>query len=280
MAPGREREMYEVVIVRYGTRDTVRSDVFLNYAFYGAADGPVTVDYFFWLVRGRERTFIVDTGFGSEAGGRRNRTMLVHPVEALRALGVDPLAENDVIVTHAHYDHIGNLAALPNSRVLMSEREYDFWTSPLAQRQLFRYFSERAEIDHLHAARGAGRIGFVEHGYSPAPGITLLETGGHTPGQLMVLVETRDGPVLLASDAVHFYEELARDMPFIAVCDLPQMYAGFQTVRELVATRLHHVVTGHDSSTLQRFPALPGPLAAHAAVIGRLAEPTTPEGRP
>lgn len=272
-------EMYEVVIVRYGSRDTARSDVFLNYAFYGTADGPVTVDYFFWLLRGRERTFIVDTGFSPEAGRRRNRTMLVHPVEALRLLGVDPLARNDVIVTHAHYDHIGNLAALPNSQVLMSEQEYDFWTSGLAEKKLFRYFSEPDEIDHLRAARGAGRISFVGHGASPAPGVTLLELGGHTPGQLAVAVETPDGPVLLTSDAVHFYEELEQDLPFIAVSDLPGMYAAFQTVRDLVAARPHHVVTGHDSSTLRRFPTLPGPLADHAAVIGRLTEPTS-EGRP
>ena len=35
---------WEVVIVRHGTRETRRSDVFLNYSFYGEPDGPFTLD--------------------------------------------------------------------------------------------------------------------------------------------------------------------------------------------------------------------------------------------
>jgi glyoxylase-like metal-dependent hydrolase (beta-lactamase superfamily II) len=270
--------MYEVIVVRYGTRDTVRSEVFLNHAFYGAEDAPITVDYFFWVLRSHQRTFIVDVGFSPRAGNKRNRQLLLDPLEAMRTLGIDPAADNDVIITHAHYDHIGNLEALPNSRLLMSQKEYDFWTSPLAGKELFRHFAEVHEIEHLRTARDQGRLRFVQHGDSPAPGVTLLEIGGHTPGQLAVIVETPEGPSLLTSDAVHFYEEMSRDMPFIAVCDLPQMYAGFETVRQLLATQPHHLVTGHDSSTLQRFPALPGPLAAHAVVIGR--PPAPQEGQP
>jgi glyoxylase-like metal-dependent hydrolase (beta-lactamase superfamily II) len=266
---GQSADDYEVVIVRYGTYETVRSDVFLSYQFYGDADGPITLDYFFWVIRGRGRTFIVDIGFSPEGGRTRHRTMLLDPMEALRTLGIDAQAENEVIVTHGHYDHIGNLSGLPNSRLLMSRREYDFWTSEMAGKELFRRVAEQREIDQLRAALAEQRLRFVEHGHSPAPGITLLELGGHTPGQLVVVVETADGPVLLTSDAVHFYEELERDMPFIAVTDLPQMYKGFETIRQLLAARPHHLVTGHDPDTLRRFPALPGPLADHAAVIGR-----------
>ncbi|RDI68389.1 N-acyl homoserine lactonase family protein [Nocardia pseudobrasiliensis] len=261
---------YEVILVRYGTQETVRSDIFLNYPVYGADDGPITLDFFFWVVRGRDRTFIVDVGFSSESGRKRAHTLLLDPIEALRTLGIDPTAENNVIITHAHYDHIGNLAALPNSRFMMSWREYEFWTSELAGKELFRFASEVREIEQLKVALREERLRFVEHGHIPAPGITILEMAGHTPGQLAVVVETSSGPVLLASDAVHFYEELERDMPFALMSDLPQMYTSYATIRDMQLTRPHHLVTGHDPATLQRFPPLPGPLAAHAAVIGRL----------
>ena len=43
---------HEVLIVRYGARTTTRSDVFLNYHAYGEPDGPMEMDYFFWVIRG------------------------------------------------------------------------------------------------------------------------------------------------------------------------------------------------------------------------------------
>ena len=43
---------HEVLIVRYGTRTTTRSDVFLNYHAYGEPDGPMEMDYFFWVIQG------------------------------------------------------------------------------------------------------------------------------------------------------------------------------------------------------------------------------------
>ena len=260
---------YEVLAIRYGSRPAVKSEVYLNFHLYGEPDDVIAMNYFVWVARNAQRTILVDTGFSASAGRRRSRRTAVTPVAALAGLGIDPAAVTQVVATHGHYDHIGNLSGLPNSRLLMSRREYDFWTSEMASKELFRRVAEPREIDQLRAALAEERLRFVEHGHSPAPGITLLELGGHTPGQLVVVVETADGPVLLTSDAVHFYEELERDMPFIAVTDLPQMYAGFETIRQLLAARPHHLVTGHDPDTLRRFPALPGPLADHAAAIGR-----------
>ncbi len=77
--------------------------------------------------------------------------------------------------------------------------------------------------------------------------------------------------MLLASDAVHFTEELERDMPFIAVTDLPGAYRGLQTVRDLVASgAVDHVFTGHDAGVLDRLEPVSPELAGIAGVLGRL----------
>jgi glyoxylase-like metal-dependent hydrolase (beta-lactamase superfamily II) len=73
--------------------------------------------------------------------------------------------------------------------------------------------------------------------------------------------------VLLTSDAVHFYEELERDMPFTAVSDLPAMYAAFESIRSDAQTRAVTVVPGHDPGVLRRFPACPDLPAGSAVVI-------------
>src|SRR5690606_6322920 len=118
-----------VSIVRYGTRQGRKSEVYLNWNIYGRPDDPIDMDYFVWLIETGEQTIVVDTGFSREGGANRNRTFLVHPADAFAALGVDPASAPEVLVTHAHYDHIGNLDLFRRSRVTIAAAEYAFWTS-------------------------------------------------------------------------------------------------------------------------------------------------------
>lgn len=263
--------LYEVLIIRHGARTTVKSDVYLNYALYGVPDEPLEMDYFFWVVRNAERTIVVDTGFSAAGALARSREIVVSPPDAFRALGITPESAPTVVVSHAHYDHIGNLDAFPHSEIVISTAEYRFWTGPLAERAQFHHSIEEAELVELRRAHEDGRVRQVDGRTSLAPGVELIELGGHTPGQLVVLVQTGDGPVLLASDAVHFMEELERDRPFTYVADLVRMYEGFDRIHDMVASgEAAHVVPGHDAGTLDRFPPMSGEFTALGAVIGRL----------
>jgi glyoxylase-like metal-dependent hydrolase (beta-lactamase superfamily II) len=251
MTPG----SYEVLAVRYGTRSTVASQVFLNWFVYGEPDRPLAMDYFFWLVRGGGRVILVDTGFSRAAGDRRGRTTTLPPLEGLRKLGVTPAEVDTVVVTHAHYDHSGHVDAFPDAEVVMSGRELDFWCGPYASREVFAHSAERSEIEHLVGRDRQGRLRRVSGRVEVAPGVAVLEVGGHTPGQLIVEVDAERGPVVLASDAVHYYEELDRDRAFAVVADVPGMYAAFDTINGLAAAGAV-VVAGHDPLVMRRFPAV------------------------
>jgi glyoxylase-like metal-dependent hydrolase (beta-lactamase superfamily II) len=258
---------HEVIAVRYGTRTTRKSEVYLHFGLYGEPDAPTGMDYFFWVVRGAGRTVLVDCGFNERSGTRRGRTMLCPPAEALTRLGVDPAGVSQVVVTHAHYDHIGNLGLFPSAEVIISTREYAFWTGSLANRPLFMTSAEADDIDVLRRASEDGRVSLVGGRRTIAPGIEVLEVGGHTPGQLVVLVTSADGEVVIASDALHYYEELDLDRPFTHVADLPAMYAGFETLRELAGDG-RPLVAGHDPEVMRRFPALTGGAAGLGVRIG------------
>src|SRR5258708_1897839 len=96
---------YELYAIRYATRDARRTDHFIRGA---PPDGAMPLDYFIWVAIGKGRALIIDPGFTAEVAARRGRTFLRCPVDMLEQLGVDATQVQDVILTHLHYDHVGN----------------------------------------------------------------------------------------------------------------------------------------------------------------------------
>jgi glyoxylase-like metal-dependent hydrolase (beta-lactamase superfamily II) len=253
--PGRE-----VLAVRYGSRVTSRAEMYLNFHLYGEPDAGLDIDYYFWVIRDRAGVFLVDTGFAPAVGDRRRRAHWTTPAQVLPRLGIDPDDVAAIVISHAHWDHIGNIGQFPRANLVMTEAEYAFWTSPLAGRRHFAEHSEPGEIGLLRQARQQDRLTLFSGQYVLAPGIELAEVGGHTPGQLIASAATPDGgTAVLASDALHFYEEVERDRPFAIVADLPAMYRAYDTLAQLAAQPGTHLVAGHDPEVRARF----APYAAH-----------------
>jgi glyoxylase-like metal-dependent hydrolase (beta-lactamase superfamily II) len=73
---------------------------------------------------------------------------------------------------------------------------------------------------------------------------------------MIVMVEGKSGPVLLTSDAVHYYVEVENDWPFIIATDLPEFYLALDTVRELSEKPGVAYVAGHDPEVMNRFPPI------------------------
>ena len=249
---------YGVVAVRYGERESIQSEVYYRWSTYGEPDGPLGMDYYFWLIEPpKGPPIVVDSGFAPELGARKGRNCTCEPAEALTRLGVDPAEVKQVVVTHLHYDHIGNLDLFEDAELVVSQRELDFWTGPIAARPHFAEHTDADAVAGLARAAAAGRVRAVDEELEVAPGIVAIRVGGHSPGQLVLTVSTAGGGVLLASDAVHYYDELETERPFAVLADLADVYRAYDTVRTLAADG-RAMVPGHDPLVMERYPPLNG----------------------
>ncbi len=242
---------YEVYAVKYAHHERSARDNFLG---GDAHDGPMPLDYFVWLIRGAGREIVVDTGFSAAMAAKRGRNHLRCPVEGLRMLGVDPNAVCDVVITHLHYDHAGNLDLFPGATLHIQDREVNYATGRYMCHDCFRGAYEVEDVVSMVRRVYAGRVCFREGDAEIAPGVSVHLIGGHTMGIQSVRVMTQRGWLILASDASHFYANMEQVRPFPIVWSVADMVDGYDKLRALAASS-EHIIPGHDPLVLARYPA-------------------------
>lgn len=247
----------EVLAVRYGSMGSTRSHQFYRYGAYREADGPISLDYFFWAIRRGDETILIDTGYHPDAAASRpGRVCHIPPVEALAALGIGVDQVSTVVVTHFHFDHIGNLAAFPNARYVVQRKELAYWTGPHGARRAVAASVEPGEIAFIDEANRSGRVDLIDGDAELAPGVSAILVGGHCPGQQVVRVDGGQ-PLILCSDALHFREEMDRYMPFNVLFDVEKMYTTYEAFNEWEAAGAT-IVPGHDPRVMADYPARAG----------------------
>ena len=109
----------------------------------------------------------------------------------------------------------------------------------------------KAFKDALGVAR---RLVFHNGDDELCPGIRLLHMPGHTPGMQVAEVLTARGPVLLISDASHFYANMNEGRPFFMYHCIEDVFASYRRIRVL-ALSPDHIIPGHDPIVMEQYPA-------------------------
>jgi glyoxylase-like metal-dependent hydrolase (beta-lactamase superfamily II) len=253
--------------VKYGERVVHKRDVFHDYAQYGLPDGDLDMDYNFWVIKSGDSVILMDTGYDIAARDWLGEISVTPTPEGLSLIGLDPLDVDMVITSHFHYDHIGYLGLFERAQIVSGQKEYDYWFAKRAANALEGEFTTDENLVPVEKAQAEGRLRLVSEETEVFPGITVYQVGGHCPGEVIALIETAKGPLILASDAAHFYEQLEHGWPFFAFTDLDEMRNALGFIRELAQERGATVIPGHDNRTRQKFPTAPGPAGAIATIL-------------
>ncbi len=245
-------DVYELFAVKYATHDRTQE---LNFVDPPDPHEAQPIDYFVWAAVSGARTFVIDMGFTAEMTEKRGRTRLRCPTEGLAAIGVDAGTVADLIVTHFHYDHIGNFDKFPKAAFHLQDREMAFATG---RHMLDPKIKPSFEVDNVIGMVRqvfAERVVFHDGDVDLAPGISLHHIGGHTDGMQVVRVNTRRGNVVVASDACHLYANMETENPFPVLFIKEDVLAGYGRLKEL-ADSPDHIVPGHDPAVMDRYPAV------------------------
>jgi glyoxylase-like metal-dependent hydrolase (beta-lactamase superfamily II) len=170
------------------------------------------------MVNTGSKLVLIDTGNGS---GRAPTVGLVP--SNLTAAGVDPKDVDIVVISHFHGDHIGGLVNAqgvpnyPNAEIKVPVAEWTFWMSDENMQKAPQ--GMQAGFQNVRRVFGAlgDKVTRYEAGKEVAPGITALDTPGHTPGHTSYVVASGSGKLLVQSDITAVVATLIIERPNWAI---------------------------------------------------------------
>lgn len=244
---------WEIYAIRHATNEIRTRGV--NFISDPDPTALLTLDFFCWVLKCGDEVIVVDTGIDPEKGATNGHVQVMPPPDGWAALGIDPASVSTVLLTHAHYDHLGYLDALPNARFYMQAEEMAYVTGPWMEKPTFRHAYWPDEISRLVHLLYQDRLHLHGRDFEVTDGISAHWVGGHCAGQEVLRIRTARGWVVLASDALHYYEEYERGIPFAVAFNLSDMIAAHDLIRDL-ADSDDHVLPAHDPRLLDLYPAI------------------------
>jgi glyoxylase-like metal-dependent hydrolase (beta-lactamase superfamily II) len=200
------------------------------------------------LLKVGDEHILIDAGSGGTWEPTAGRL-----ADSLDAAGIAPETIGKVVLTHAHPDHLwglidelDNSLRFPRAQYLVSAREFEFWTAGEAgllrgpvegiaagAKRVFKAIEERTQR--------------IRPGQEIAPGIVALDTAGHTPGHISLLLGSGDSGLLITADAVQNNHIAFAHPDWRPAADMDGDKAAFsrRTLLDLAVTDKLHVLCYH-----------------------------------
>ena len=249
------------------------TDTLLNRAFLS---NPVEASINAYVFRTGMHVVLVDTGsgdfFGPGVGGKL--------LASMKQAGIAPSEVTDVLLTHAHDDHMGGLVHngalnFPNAIVHLGKPDLDFFMdrSNAARSAYDRSYFDQADIA-LKPVLAAGKMRTFTRTSELLPGVTASIHPGHTPGSAFYTLASRGQSITFIGDIIHVAAVQAPDTgvaitydvdPARAVSVRQKAFARFADDRTLVAVpHLSFPGIGHLRKTASGYEWVPAPYGNRA----------------
>ena len=215
-------------------------------------DLPVMV----WLLKGPNgRNVLIDSGFYRQKFVDRWKVRdFRSPADAVAAAGVRPDEVTDIVISHAHWDHVDGADLFPKATIWIQRDEYQYYTGESWHARSTHGGIDDEDMLALVKINTQGRLRFVNgDDQEPIPGIRCYTGGRHTYASQYAAVKLAAGTAVFTSDNVYLYENLDKHVPIAQTLDAASNLKAQDRIRSLAA-RPTLIVPGHDPAVFERFP--------------------------
>jgi len=216
----------------------------------------IDIAFVIWLIRGGGRNILFDSGFHREKWFKYfPMTDYLRPDEAVKLAGVNPEEVTDVVISHAHWDHVGGIDLFPKAAVWIQKEEFRYYTGEAWQAGGQHGGIDPEDAEQLVRLNTEGRLRLVDgNNVEILPGIRAYTGARHTYASQYLRIEGNP-PFVLASDNCYLYRNLAEHKASATFSEADHA-ANIKNHARMIelAGSAERVVPGHDSLQFQKFP--------------------------
>lgn len=245
---------YSIQAIRYASAEGEVAGLVM-----GAPKGEkITIAMVVWLIRGRGHNILFDSGYHRDTFLKYfPSTEYIRPDEAVELAGVKPEEITDIVISHAHWDHLGGIDLFPKATVWIQKEEFRYYTGEAWQPGGHHGGIDPDDVEQLVKLNTEGRLRLVDgDNVEIFPGIRAYTGARHTFASQYLRVDGNP-PFVLASDNCYLYRNLAEHKASATFSEADQAANLTNQARMIeLAGSADRVVPGHDMLQFQKFPTL------------------------
>jgi glyoxylase-like metal-dependent hydrolase (beta-lactamase superfamily II) len=242
---------YSIQAIRYASAEDDAAELVM-----GAAHEKMNLAMVVWLIRGGGRNILFDSGYHRDNFLKEfPSTEYIRPDEAVKLAGVQPEDITDIVISHAHWDHMGGIDLFPKATVWIQKEEFRYYAGDAWQPGGDHGGIDPEDVQELVKLNTEGRLRLVDgDNVQLFPGIRAYTGGRHTYASQYLCVQGTP-TFVLASDNLYLYRNLVEHKASATFSDADHA-ANIRNQDRMVrlAGSPDRVVPGHDALQFQKFP--------------------------
>ncbi len=180
----------EIYALRYGKSTYHSKNIYYN----DILNKSLPFSWMFYVIKYKDKTILVDTGFEEDLFIEFFNIDYEHPLIVLERLGINPKEVTDVILTHSHFDHIGNVDKFKKAKIYIQEDE------------LNEFKESSNDKDLVNFLEGNKNIIVFNKSYKLYNFFNIEKIGGHTLGSSVVSFFSENRKYILTGDECYLLD--------------------------------------------------------------------------